>query len=64
MSFGSSYNPDTWELTVTIDEKEYTYVEVSPHHNDEFYKRRRNMGRAMAYLKKMGFKIKGDEDEG
>ena len=51
-SLGSSYNQDTWELTVIIDGKEYTYENVSPYHNDQFVARaKRNIGRALAYAR-------------
>ena len=51
-SLGSSYNRDTWELTVVIDGKDYTYSNVSPYHNDQFVKRaRKNRGRAVAYAR-------------
>jgi hypothetical protein len=51
-SLGSSYNADLWELTVYLDGKEYTYTNVSPHHNDKFVaKAKKNRGRAMAYVR-------------
>jgi hypothetical protein len=36
---GSSYNKDTWELTIHQDGERRVYKDVSPFHNDEFYKR-------------------------
>jgi len=61
-SLGSSYNQDAWELTVIVDGKEYTYVNVSPYHNDQFVSRaKRNWGRAMSYVK--DFKEKKDCSE-
>lgn len=48
----SSYDRDTWELSVTVDGRAYTFRNVSPYIFDQFHKRaKRNRGRALAYLK-------------
>jgi hypothetical protein len=47
-----SYDLDTWELRVSIGDKKYTYVSISPFQNSEFLKRaEKNKGRAMAYIR-------------
>ena len=52
MTLGSSYDQDTWELTVWIDGNEYTYTDVSPYHHRQFSSRaKRNKGRALAYIR-------------
>ncbi len=50
MELTESYEQGRSRLTVHVDGKRYVYKDVSPHHYDQFYKRRRNKGKAMAYI--------------
>jgi hypothetical protein len=57
MKITSSYDQDSFELTITVDGRKYVYVDVSPFHHSEFRKRAKyNKGRAMAYIR--GFKTR------
>jgi hypothetical protein len=47
------WDPDTWVLRVWIDGELETHKDISPFFNDQLWKRRRNRGRFLSYLKKI-----------
>jgi hypothetical protein len=54
MGLTSSYNSDRWRLAIHIDGKTYVYKDVSPFHHAQFEKKRKNVGKAMAYIRGFG----------